>query len=189
MPVLTQIPEFNQSLGEFQAAIAIQPVEVKQFATLLEEFEALPPPRKRPQTLLETTGFTHEEAAYSNLLYTLAFCPGYDARAILEEHRLWSRRYAEPLARPSQPHPNDRSPHRRLRIGYVSPDFRDHAQSFFTAPLLIRLFSLDTAESGPARSNGTKCQGPGRAACSSASASAAAVQGGSSPRIRWTRGA
>src|SRR5947207_2399070 len=75
-------------------------------------------------------------AAYSNLLYTLVFCPGYDARAILEEHRLWSRRYAEPLARPIQPHPNDRSPHRRLRIGYVSPDFRDHAESFFTAPLL-----------------------------------------------------
>ncbi len=37
--------------------------------------------------------------AHSNLLYTLVFCPGYDARAILDEHRLWSRRFAEPLAR------------------------------------------------------------------------------------------
>ena len=34
--------------------------------------------------------------AHSNLLYTLLFCPGYDSRAILEEHRLWSRRLAEP---------------------------------------------------------------------------------------------
>jgi predicted O-linked N-acetylglucosamine transferase (SPINDLY family) len=75
-------------------------------------------------------------AAASNRLYTLAFCPGSDARAILAEHRLWSRRYAEPLARPIPPHSNDRSPHRRLRIGYVSPNFRDHSQSFFTAPLL-----------------------------------------------------
>jgi predicted O-linked N-acetylglucosamine transferase (SPINDLY family) len=75
-------------------------------------------------------------AAYSNLLYTLVFCPGYDAQAILEEHRLWSRRYAEPLARLIEPHSNEPDPGRRLRIGYVSPDFRDHAESFFTLPLL-----------------------------------------------------
>ncbi len=74
--------------------------------------------------------------AHSNLLYTLVFCPGLDAQAILEEHRHWSRRFAEPLSRLIQPHLNDCSSHRRLRIGYVSPDFRDHAQSFFMVPLL-----------------------------------------------------
>jgi predicted O-linked N-acetylglucosamine transferase (SPINDLY family) len=77
-----------------------------------------------------------DPTAYSNLLFTLLFCPGYDARTIYEEHRLWSRRFAEPLAGLIQPHPNDCTSHRRLRIGYVSPDFRDHAQSFFMAPLL-----------------------------------------------------
>jgi protein O-GlcNAc transferase len=74
--------------------------------------------------------------AHSNLLYTSLFCPGYNPRAILEEHRLWSRRFAEPLARLIGPHSNDGSPSRRLRIGYVSADFRDHATSFFTLPLL-----------------------------------------------------
>ena len=74
--------------------------------------------------------------AHSNLLYTLLFCPGYDSRAILEEHRLWNRRLAEPMARLIQPHPNDCDSHRRLRVGYVSPDFCDHAQAFFTVPLL-----------------------------------------------------
>src|SRR5271157_5288571 len=73
---------------------------------------------------------------HSNLLYIRLFCPGYDAQAIFEEHRRWSRQHAEPLARFIQPHSNDRSLHRRLRIGYVSPDFRNHAASFFLVALL-----------------------------------------------------
>ena len=73
--------------------------------------------------------------AHSNLLYTLSFHPGYDARAICEEHRRWDRQHAEPLGRFIEPHANERSADRRLRIGYVSPDFRNHCQSFFTVPL------------------------------------------------------
>jgi predicted O-linked N-acetylglucosamine transferase (SPINDLY family) len=73
--------------------------------------------------------------AYSNLLYTLYFCPGYDSAAILAEHRRWNERFSAPLAKSIQPHTNDRSPDRRLRIGYVSPHFRSHCQSFFTTPL------------------------------------------------------
>ena len=72
--------------------------------------------------------------AHSNLVYALNFCPGYDAKTIYEELRRWSRQFAEPLAKFIQPHSNDRSLDRRLRIGYVSPDFRDHAESFFTVP-------------------------------------------------------
>jgi protein O-GlcNAc transferase len=72
---------------------------------------------------------------HSNLLYALLFCPGYDAGALYEEHRRWNQRHAAPLAECIRPHPNDRSADRRLRIGYASPDFRDHCQSFFTMPL------------------------------------------------------
>jgi predicted O-linked N-acetylglucosamine transferase (SPINDLY family) len=73
--------------------------------------------------------------AHSNLVYTEIFCPGYDAQTLYEEHRRWNRQHAEPLAKFIQPHLIDRSPDRRLRIGYVSPDFRSHAESFFTIPL------------------------------------------------------
>jgi protein O-GlcNAc transferase len=73
---------------------------------------------------------------HSNLVYVLIFHPAYDATAILEECRRWNQQHAEPLAKFIQPHANSPDPDRRLRIGYVSPDFREHACSFFTIPLL-----------------------------------------------------
>src|SRR6185369_11977475 len=41
-----------------------------------------------------------------------------------------------PLRNSVRPHTNDRNPDRRLRIGYVSPDFREHSVSRFVLPLM-----------------------------------------------------
>jgi protein O-GlcNAc transferase len=78
----------------------------------------------------------HAAHMHSNLVLTLHYHPGYDAAAIYEECRRWNQQHAEPLSKLIQPHTNQPNPERRLRIGYVSPVFRDHASSFFTIPLL-----------------------------------------------------
>jgi predicted O-linked N-acetylglucosamine transferase (SPINDLY family) len=73
--------------------------------------------------------------AGSNLLLALHFDPDRDARALLAEHVRWARQYAEPLAAEIRPHPNDRATDRPLRIGFVSPDFRDHPVGRLLLPL------------------------------------------------------
>ncbi len=78
----------------------------------------------------------HSAATHGNLAYALSF-QSLQPTAILEECLRWNERFAAPL-RPYTDHVNDRSTDRRLRIGYVSPDFRDHCQSLFTIPLLSR---------------------------------------------------
>ena len=75
-------------------------------------------------------------AAHSNLLYTQVLLPGCDPPTLRDEHRRWNRQHAEPLAKFLEPHANDRSPNRRLRVGYVSPDFCRHPVGRFLLPLL-----------------------------------------------------
>ena len=73
---------------------------------------------------------------HSNKVYLLEFDPRCDAAGLLAEQRRWNDRHAKPIQSLIHPHENDRTPDRRLRIGYVSPYFRDHAESFFVVPLL-----------------------------------------------------
>ncbi len=72
---------------------------------------------------------------HSNLLYILNYDPA-DLRAVFAEHRRWAERHADPLSADSLPHENDRTPDRRLRVGYVSSHFRAHAVNYFSEPIL-----------------------------------------------------
>ncbi|MGA3066736.1 MAG: tetratricopeptide repeat protein [Tepidisphaeraceae bacterium] len=75
-------------------------------------------------------------AADSNLVYYLHFHPDYQELAIHRELTRWNNQHARPLKAQFHPHENPRDPHRRLRIGYVSPDFYAQAEAHFVVPLL-----------------------------------------------------
>jgi predicted O-linked N-acetylglucosamine transferase (SPINDLY family) len=72
--------------------------------------------------------------AHSNLAYSLSFS-ALDAGEVLAECRRFDARFTAPFAAEREPHGNDLAAFKRLRIGYVSPDFREHCQSLFTLPL------------------------------------------------------
>jgi predicted O-linked N-acetylglucosamine transferase (SPINDLY family) len=75
-------------------------------------------------------------SGHGNLLFALNYRDDLPAEAIFAEYRDWDRRHARPLT-PAEPrYALDRTPGRRLRVGYVSPDFRQHAVALFAEPLL-----------------------------------------------------
>ena len=73
--------------------------------------------------------------AYSNLLCALNYADGGNPEATRDAHFEFDARYARALAPPPSERWRPRA-HGRIRIGYVSPDFRDHAVGRLVEPAL-----------------------------------------------------
>ncbi len=73
--------------------------------------------------------------AHSNYLQCQTYLPDLSPEAVFASHRRFSQLFEAPLL-PHKPHANSKDPKRRLRIGYVSPDFRTHSVAYFIEPLL-----------------------------------------------------
>jgi predicted O-linked N-acetylglucosamine transferase (SPINDLY family) len=71
---------------------------------------------------------------HSNLLFALHLDPRVDARSLFAAHQEWARRHAQTVPRFS--HANPREQGKRLRIGYVSADFRTHPVGRFMLPII-----------------------------------------------------
>ena len=76
--------------------------------------------------------------AYSNLLFALNYHPDLGAEEIYRAYREYDMGRCIPLRSGWRAHGNDRNPARRLRVGYVSPDFRRHSCRSFLEPLLAQ---------------------------------------------------
>ncbi len=72
--------------------------------------------------------------AHSDLLYTLHYDPEISPETLFAEHQRWAKLHAEALypdLSSRNSFDNDHNPNRRLRIGYVSADFRSHPVAYF----------------------------------------------------------
>jgi protein O-GlcNAc transferase len=75
------------------------------------------------------------ESTSSCFLFCLNYSETISSAALFEAHCAWDERHGRPTP-PRDAYANDRSPGRRLKVGYVSPDFRQHSVAYFLEPLL-----------------------------------------------------
>jgi protein O-GlcNAc transferase len=77
--------------------------------------------------------------AHSGLLFCLSHEISIKPEELFAEHLLFGDRFEAPRRNGWPHHTNDRNPERRLRIGFVSGDLRQHSVSFFVGPVLKHL--------------------------------------------------
>jgi protein O-GlcNAc transferase len=73
-------------------------------------------------------------ALRSSMVFTMNYVPELSREHVFAAHRRWNEVHAAGAPRFAHRRPAD--PDRRLRVGYVSADFRQHSISYFVAPLL-----------------------------------------------------
>ncbi|MDD5029504.1 MAG: tetratricopeptide repeat protein, partial [Rhodoferax sp.] len=78
----------------------------------------------------------HSDAS-GNLLFTLQHLVTISPDEVFSAHLSYAERFEAPLKPFWQPHLNNRDPGRRLKVGYVSGDFRRHAVAYFIEPILV----------------------------------------------------
>lgn len=134
---LTELGRFDEAVSASEKALALRPDFASAHAGLAAAltFSGKLSPGiaayRKAVELDQQDGWTH-----SNLTFLLGFHGGETAQSILDEARSWAKRHAAPFARHIEPHRNTPDAARKLRIGYVSSNFNDHCQAFFTLPLL-----------------------------------------------------
>ena len=121
----------------YQQAISIHPENAESFNNMANAF--------KDQSKLTSAIHYYKEAlklkpdyhqAHSNLLFTLQYQVNNDPQGVYEQHLDWNETHAKALKKDIQVYENDTSLERRLRIGYVSPDFRSHSCAYFLESLL-----------------------------------------------------
>ncbi len=76
---------------------------------------------------------------WSNTLFCMHYQSDQTPQKLLEAHREYDRLLAEPLRSKQRPHENTRDPERRLRLGFLSPDFHQHPVTSFIVRILENL--------------------------------------------------
>jgi protein O-GlcNAc transferase len=138
--VLAKQEKLDEAVAQYQEVLRLKPDHVGAYVNLGGVFKdqgRLDDALAAYRTALEIKPDAADAPLiHSNVVHTLNYHPGSDDRTIREECARWNQRHGEPLEKLIVPHANHADPERRLRIGYVSPDFRAHVDSFFTIPLL-----------------------------------------------------
>lgn len=73
--------------------------------------------------------------AHSNLIFAMDLHSDISIADLQQERRIWALKHADKRFMP-QPYPNDKNATRRIRIAYVSADFRKHSAACVFGPML-----------------------------------------------------
>ena len=137
---LAELGRHGEAITAFRAAVALRPGEAANHVRVGNALLA--------QGQIEAALAAHETAlaldpALPSAASNRLLCLNYSDRSAAEifaEHRRWGLAQASltqgPAPSRAPPARVDRDPDRRLRIGYVSADFRHHPVASFLAPLL-----------------------------------------------------
>jgi protein O-GlcNAc transferase len=130
---------YDLAIDCYRRILRLDPVEradvLNRLATLYGYIGKIPEAIATFEKAIALAPIREQQMCYaSNLLFTLHYLPAISPEEIAGVHRKYGETYFS--GTPAQCPANNPDPHRRLRVGYVSPDLRMNAVLFFIQPVL-----------------------------------------------------
>jgi predicted O-linked N-acetylglucosamine transferase (SPINDLY family) len=130
---LRRLGRYEDAVQAYIRALELKPLYADALCNLAETL-------KEQGRALEALPFYEKALAvdprqagiHSNLLLALNSVESLSRMAVYAEHKRWGERFA--AAPPA--HAKAKDPDKRLRVGYVSPDFRKHSVAYFIEPVI-----------------------------------------------------
>lgn len=129
--------QYEEALQYNERAAKLDPKDPIIHANMASTLKSLGRVDDAISVIRKSLTLTKEKAyIYSNLILTMLYASSVSAKQLYEESRDFGEKIADPCIR-NRPFLNNRNPDRKLRIGYVSPDFRNHAVAYFLLPIFM----------------------------------------------------
>ena len=136
--VLRDLMRHDEAVASFEQALRIAPNHAPVHYDLGNAFKAQGKISEAVASFRRA--LTHKpdfRLAHGNVVACLNYDPTADVNTTYEEHVRWGRAIEAEVA-PDPRHSNTVDPDRRLRIGYISRDFRAHSVAYFFEALLSK---------------------------------------------------
>jgi protein O-GlcNAc transferase len=126
---------YEQAIASYRQAVALRPDYVEAITNLGAVLAVL---GRHPEAVAQYRQALAIRPDFCQAHDALLFALDFDPVATAEEHQAERRRYYERhalrFASSIKPHANSRDPDRKIRIGYVSADFRRHSAAVAFGP-------------------------------------------------------
>lgn len=134
--IAAHMSQYDEAISCFQQALRIDPENAEAVNGLGDTLIQVGRPDEAIEVLRQGIVSCPGRAdLFSDYLFMLNYKEDALPEFYVEEHRRWDQLFGRPAPRVFHNVPN---PDRRLRVGYVSADFRSHSVSYFIEPIIER---------------------------------------------------